>query len=70
MNLKFCRLARNLRQIDLANKAKIHAPVLSLIENGLKTPTSKERNRLENVLKMRGMVDWQATAGKEKIRGR
>jgi transcriptional regulator with XRE-family HTH domain len=70
MDLKFCRLSMNLRQVDLARKIGMHAPKLSLIENGLHQPSDQEKAKIERALRMKGFVDWGATAGKEKIGGR
>lgn len=69
MNLKFCRLARNLRQVDLAKKVGIHAPNLSLIENGLAKPSQATKVKIEKALQMPGWIDWEATARREKIGG-
>lgn len=61
MILEEARRKKNWSQKNLAARAGIHQPTLSLIENGQASPQAETRKDLERALGVR--INWLATKG-------
>ena len=64
MTLKIARITRRLLQRDVARRARISPPLLSLIENGVVLPTDQQIAKIRAAIE-RGQANREVRDGSE-----
>ena len=59
MHLKDARTLRKVTQGTLANKAGVTQAYVSFIEVGKRTPSKRVQDKIEAVLNMKGLINWE-----------